>query len=81
MQIHQEVVKILDDALGLSTSAAALSDGKLLGAVPELDSMAVVTVIGMLEERFGIAFDDDELDASSFATVDSLVALVKSKIE
>ena len=59
------------------------TDGRglaLAGAIPELDSMAVVTVITTLEERFGFTVADDEIDGSTFATVGSLVAFVKSSL-
>jgi hypothetical protein len=47
----------------------------LLGSLPELDSMAVVTLIGALEEHFGIMVDDDDISASTFATLGSLARL------
>ena len=79
--VEGEVVRVLDDTLNLKRSVAALpDDARLLGGIPELDSMAVVSVIGSLEERFGVTFADDELDGSAFATVRSLVALVESKL-
>ena len=52
------------------------ADTPLLGAVPELDSMAVVTLITTLEERFGLAIDDDEVSGETFATVGSLTQFV-----
>jgi acyl carrier protein len=52
----------------------------LLGAIPELDSMAVVSLITTLEERFGFTVADDELDGSSFATVGTLTDFVASKL-
>jgi len=52
----------------------------LLGAIPELDSMAVVGVINLLEERFGIVVEDDEIDGATFESVGSLVAFVKEKL-
>ena len=63
-----------------TSSPLRREDAPLLGGIPELDSMAVVSVIGTLEERFGVTFADDELDGSAFATVRSLVALVESKL-
>jgi acyl carrier protein len=42
--------------------------------------MAVATLITSLEEHFGFAVDDDEIDGSTFATVGSLVAFVKTKL-
>ena len=51
-----------------------------MGALPELDSMAVVTVITTLEDRFGFSVADDEIDGSVFATVGSLTEFVRSKL-
>ena len=52
----------------------------LLGAIPELDSMAVVSLITSLEERFGFVADDDEVGADTFATVGSLADFVAGKL-
>jgi acyl carrier protein len=51
-----------------------------LGAVPELDSIAVVNVITALEEHFGISVADDEIDASAFETLGSLARFVEGKL-
>jgi acyl carrier protein len=53
----------------------------LLGAIPELDSMAVVSVLTAIEERFGIVVDDDEVDGRTFASVASLAAFVQGKLD
>jgi len=82
LDIRREVLRILDDAMSLSGRAMQLADtDPLLGSVPELDSMAVVTVIGMLEDRFGLSVEDDEIDGQTFATVGSLVKYVSDKIQ
>jgi acyl carrier protein len=52
----------------------------LLGAIPELDSMAVVNVITALEEHFDIMVDDDEISAKTFETVGSLAQFVEQKL-
>lgn len=76
-----EVLAILDEVLSLGGRAKEFNrETPLLGALPELDSMAVVGVINMLEERFGCTVEDDEIDGSSFATVGSLVAFVNGKL-
>lgn len=81
LDIKKEVLGILDEVLSLGGRAAAFGlDTALLGAVPELDSMAVVGVINMLEERFGFVVEDDEIDGSAFATVGSLVGFVEGKL-
>jgi acyl carrier protein len=54
-------------------------ESRLLGEVPELDSMAVISVITALEEQCGVMFDDDEIGADTFETVGSLIQLVQSK--
>lgn len=55
-------------------------DTPLLGAVPELDSMAVVGLINMMEEHFGFIVEDDEIDGSAFATVGTLTDFVQGKL-
>ena len=79
--MQREVLRILDEVLSLNGRAATMTrDAPLLGAIPELDSMAVVAVITTLEDRFGITVADDELDGSSFATVGALTDFVASKV-
>jgi acyl carrier protein len=82
LDIRFEVLRILDDAMGLKGRTTRLGDADpLLGSVPELDSMAVVTIIGMLEDRLGITVEDDEIDGQTFATVGSLVKYVSDKVQ
>ena len=81
LNIAQEVLRILDEVLSLNGRSAAFTrDTPLLGAIPELDSMAVVTLITTLEEQFGLVVDDDDIDGSTFATVGSLTDFVSSKL-
>lgn len=80
MDIKKEVLAILDEVLSLHGRAEAFDlETPLLGALPELDSMAVVGVINMLEERFGFIVEDDEIDGASFESVGSLVGFVEGK--
>lgn len=81
MDVGLEVVKVLRDSLNVKGASSRLNaESRLLGALPELDSMAVVTVITTLEERFGFSVADDEIDGSVFATVGSLTEFVRSKL-
>jgi len=76
-----DVLRTLDDVLSLGGRALAFTrETPLLGAVPELDSMAVVTLITSLEERFGITVDDDEIDGATFGSVGSLINFVTAKL-
>ncbi len=80
MDIKKEVLAILDEVLSLDGRASAFDlDTPLLGALPELDSMAVVGLINVLEERFDFFVEDDEIDGSTFANVGTLVAFVEGK--
>ena len=80
MNVQQEVLNILDEALGLNGRAAQMRrDSPLLGAIAELDSMAVTTIIMTIEERFGFMVADDEIDASHFQTVGTLTDFVASR--
>ena len=82
MNVNQEVLRILDEVLSLGGRARAFTaDTPLLGAIPELDSMAVVTLITSLEEQLGIVVDDDDIDGATFETVGSLTAFVSAKLD
>lgn len=81
MDITKEVLSILDEVLSLRGRASGFTDSTpLLGALPELDSMAVIGLINLIEERFGIVVEDDDIDGSVFLTVGSLVEFVRSKV-
>lgn len=72
-----DVLRVLDDALQLQGRSASFTlETPLMGALSELDSMAVLAVITGLEAHFGIAFRDDQLSGASFASVGSLCDLV-----
>lgn len=75
-----DVKTVLINVLGLGDAGQALNaDSPLLGSLPELDSMAVVTLVAALEERFDIEIHDDDLSASTFSTLGSLAAFVGEK--
>jgi acyl carrier protein len=75
-----DVKHILADVLSLDPGRALEAGTPLLGALPELDSMAVVNLITALEDHFGIAVEDDEISADTFETVGSLAAFVAHKL-
>ena len=81
MDVKSELLGVLDETLGLQGRASGFDlSTPLLGAVPELDSMAVVSLIAALETHFGITVDDDDIDGSTFATVGALVDFVDDKL-
>jgi acyl carrier protein len=81
LDVQQSVLRVLGSVLNLGERTTRFTlDSPLLGAVPELDSMAVVSLLTALEEKFDFQVDDDEVDGQTFATVGSLVAFVESKL-
>jgi len=75
----QQVCQILRTTLGLGQRPLD-ADTPLLGAMPELDSMAVASLIIALEQHYGFEVRDDEISARHFATVGSLASFVASKM-
>ncbi len=81
MDTTKEIVHLLDDVLSLGGRTASFTRATpLLGAVPELDSMAVVSLITAIEERFGFVIEDDDIDGHTFETVGSLTDFVSGKL-
>jgi len=81
LNTEKEVLSLLDEILSLNGRSAEFSlNTPLLGAIPELDSMAVVALITGFEDRFGFIVDDDEIEGSTFATLGSLIAFVDAKL-
>ena len=77
MNVELEVLLVLDETLSLNGRSATFTRSTpLLGAVPGLDSMTVVSILSALEERMGISVEDEEIDSSTFATVGSLIDFV-----
>lgn len=81
MDVVSEVKRVLDEVLSLGGRASRFTrDTHLLGSVPQLDSMAVVTLIATLEEHFAIVVADEDIDGDTFATVGALADFISGKI-
>jgi acyl carrier protein len=80
-QVLSQVLGLLDEVLSLNGRAKSFDRSTaLLGAIPELDSMAVVSLITALEEQLGLVVDDDDIDGDTFATVGSLTDFVAARL-
>ncbi|HNE02438.1 MAG TPA: acyl carrier protein [Plasticicumulans sp.] len=78
----EETRALIGDVLQLGERTAEIhEDTLLLGSIPEFDSMAVVSLITAIEDRFGIAIDDDELIADTFASAGSLHAFIAARVD
>jgi acyl carrier protein len=73
--------QVLQDVLGLSAERVAgfTEDTGLFGHLPELDSMAVASLLTEVEDRLGIVIDDDEVDGEMLETYGALLAFVQAK--
>ena len=81
MSTLTDVKNILAQQLQLGPRAEALTEkSPLLGAIPELDSMAVVSILTGMEDHFGFTVEDDEISADTFATLGTLTAFVEQKL-
>ena len=77
-----EIRCLIGDVIGNPELAGRLNEHSvLLGALPELDSMAVVNLMLGMERLFGFTVDDDEVEAEIFETVGSLRAFAQNKLE
>jgi acyl carrier protein len=81
-EIADRVRAVLADVLGLTPDrvAAFTADTPLFGALPELDSMAVATVLTELEDQLGIVIDDDEVDGDMLETFGALTDFAAGKV-
>lgn len=78
MNADEDIKQLLSEVLQIDTSGFNATTA-LLGAVPELDSMGVVSLLTALEEKYGIVLADDEIDASVFETLGTLGRYVDNK--
>ncbi len=70
---------LLGQVLGLGDRATVLTaDTALLGSLPELDSMAVATVLTAIEERFNVIIDDSNISADIFENIGTLADFIAS---
>lgn len=82
MDYTDRIKGILRSALQLGDRANQLTRSTpLLGGIPEFDSMAVVTVMTMIEDEFGFSVADDEISGETFETVGSLADFVARKAD
>ena len=72
--MKEEILHLLEEALPL----VDFNSDFLLG---ELDSLGVTTIIMLLSERYGIKLDASDITPRNLKDIDSLVKLVKLKIE
>ena len=80
-EIDKALRAVLVDVLGLDAEKAAAfdHDAGLFGHLPELDSMAVATLLTEIEDRLHITIEDDEVEGEMLETYGALLAFVEAK--
>ena len=80
--IETVVRDLLRDVLALSQDRVDAFDSNtpLFGALPELDSMAVASLLTEMEDRLDILIEDDDIDGETFETFGTLVAFARTKL-
>ncbi|WP_299925716.1 acyl carrier protein [uncultured Nocardioides sp.] len=74
------VVEVLTRTLGIEDRAGAITrDTRLFGELPELDSLGVVELAAALEDRFGIAIEDEDFTGEVFESVGTLADFIDSR--
>jgi acyl carrier protein len=82
MSVANDIKRILRDTLVLGDEVDTLqATSPLLGAIPELDSVGVVSVLTALEDEYDIVVEDDEISAAVFKTLGSLTEFVQQKLK
>jgi acyl carrier protein len=81
MNTRKELLSLLNETLHLEGRTASFDENTpLLGALPEMDSMGVVSLLTAFEDRLGFTVDDDEIDGSVFQTFGTLLTFVQKKL-
>ena len=79
--IDEQLRAVLVEVLGLETDRVAdfSGDTGLFGHLPELDSMAVATLLTEIEDRLHIVIEDDEVESEMLESYGALLAFVEGK--
>lgn len=73
-----QVRSLIGEILGIGDRVDSMSAStRLLGSLPELDSMAVAELLAAIEERFGFEVDSADIVTDTLETVGTLVAYVE----
>ena len=76
------LVSLLRETLQIGAKADTLTEqSRLFGALPEFDSVAIISVVMAIEQEYGIEIPDRELSADVFETLGSLRQFISRKID
>ena len=77
----KQIRTIVTTVLGINENDLELNEQcALLGAIPEFDSMAVVSILTTIEDQYDVFVEDDEISAETFETLGTLHQFVIEKL-
>lgn len=79
-QVMKPLIGILSTIIPNYEASFWTEETALFGAIAEFDSMAIVTLIGEIEEQFDLVFDDEDITAEHFESVQSLAQLIAERL-
>lgn len=80
MPYTEDIKHLIADTLQIQERSDHFTESTpLVGHIPELDSMAVVSVINALEQQFDITIEDDEINMETFETIGTLATFISEK--
>ena len=79
--IRLRIKEIIANELDVNVTVEAIDDNaSLYDDGLGLDSIAIINFIVLLEQRFGISFDDSEISARIFHNIASLTDFIVAKL-
>ena len=80
---HNEIISFVTDLVRknyLVGKSQDLDPAESLIATGTVDSTGILELITFLEESFKLQFDDDELTAKNFGTIDGIATFLSGKL-
>jgi acyl carrier protein len=77
VDLHRAIRDFIQDEL--QRPLAGVTDHDSLLETGVLDSVAVLQVVGFVEQRFGIAVTEDEMLPDNFESIDAIAAFVERR--
>lgn len=76
-----ELKSLLAHTLGMPQVPPSWTDDMpLFGNIPDLDSMAIVSLVTAIEEHFAVEFVDEDMTMDTFASLTKLAKVVHAKL-
>lgn len=79
MGAHQVIREMIVRDLRFAGSPDELTDDYCLLDNAVIDSMGIFRLVGLLEERYGIEIDEEDMLPENFETIEAVAALVAVK--